>query len=237
MNLIAFDLDGTLLGGDSDHAWLRFLIRRGLADKDAERRNDAFYEDYRRGRLDSEAWLRFCLQPMKGRRVAELLPLREEFLRLDAAKMHLPAAAVLIEAHRRRGDRLLLISSTHRFIVEPIARDLGIDEQLCTEPEIIDGVFTGRAPGGACLGEAKTEALAQWQRRKNLRFEARWAYGDSQNDIALMESLELGLAVDPDARLEAHAKRRRWPILSLRAGALPRRLEDPDERLAWLNCV
>ena len=235
MNLAIFDLDGTLLDGDSDHAWLEFMIECGLAENDARRRNDAFLEDYRRGQLDAEAWLRFCLEPMKNRAADQLRPLREEFLRRCMPTLSLPAARALIEAHRLRGDHLLLISSTHRFIVEPIALDLGLDEQLCTEPEIIDGIFTGRALGPAILGERKAAALADWQRRKNLQFELRWAYGDSINDLPLMEFVELGLAVNPDSKLESRARRHQWPILSLRNGPLPDVLDDPRSHLAWLN--
>jgi len=225
MTLAIFDLDNTLIAGDSDHLWGEFLCDLGLVDGERFRAaNAAFYHDYRRGELDIAAYAAFALGPLAGRSLAELAPLQQEFMATRIEPLMLPAATALIEEHRTRGDRLLVITATNEFVTRPIAHRLGIDELLGCAVETIDGRFTGRPRGTLTYREGKVKRLEEWlaDEREDLRGAS--FYSDSHNDLPLLEHIDHPILVDPDPTLDAVGIERGWPRLTLRSGDRPRRL-------------
>lgn len=227
IELAIFDLDHTLLAGDSDYEWGRFLVDRGLIDgDDYERQNRRFFADYRAGRLDMRAFARFAFKPLADNRLENLYRWRDEFMRERIEPIILPKARVLVEDHRARGHTLIIATSTNRFITEPIARAFNVGNLLATEPEFANGHYTGRLVGAACLRGGKIVHLEAWLEQRNARAAESWCYSDSQNDIPLLEWASHAIAVDADARLAAYAKEKGWPLISLREGR-----EDVDPRL------
>lgn len=221
MRLALFDLDNTLLAGDSDHAWGSFLADIGAVDAATyTRANDAFYAQYLDGTLDIREFCRFVFQPLARNPLNTLERWREEFLREKIRPMIAPGAAELLERHRRSGDTLLIITATNSFVTRPIAEMLGVHELLATEPEFRDGRYTGELSGTPCFQEGKILRLQEWLRARgqpgetmaNARF-----YSDSRNDIPLLEAVGEPVAVDADPALTAHARDRGWPHISLRS--------------------
>ncbi len=222
--LALFDLDNTLLGGDSDYLWGRFLVEQGLVDAaEYEAANRRFYDDYRQGRLDIHAFLRFALRPLTQHPPNRLEALRERFVEEKIEPILLPAARRLIECHRRRGDRLAIVTATNAFVTAPIARRLGVETLIATEPERIDGRYTGEVKGIPCFREGKVLRIQQWLGEATDLSSAVF-YSDSHNDLPLLSRVGCPVAVDPDERLERHAREQGWPILSLRRGPEPVRL-------------
>jgi HAD superfamily hydrolase (TIGR01490 family) len=217
MRLAIFDLDHTLLTGDSDHLWGDFMIRHGLVEREQHKRqNDAFYEDYKRGTLDIAAYTRFALEPLTRLGAQQLLPLRERFLREVIEPIIAPAAPALLERHRIQGDLLLIITATNRFITEPIAQMLDVDELLATDPEVVDGRYTGGITGIATYREGKVTRLQQWRAAQSERYDHVTFYSDSHNDLPLLRQVDAPVAVDPDDALRKEATARGWPIITLR---------------------
>lgn len=215
--LAIFDLDNTLLGGDSDYAWGEFLIEQRLVDADEHRRkNDAFYADYQRGELDMHAYLCFVLETIAGKSPVELEELRDLFMQQFIQPMLLPAADDLLKQHRDKNDFLLVITATSRFITEPIARLLGVDDLLASEAEIIDGRYTGKPEGTPCYHTGKVTRLEAWLKDRQFNMEHACFYSDSHNDIPLLEAVGHPVAVDADEKLRAHAEKHGWPVISLR---------------------
>lgn len=215
--LAIFDLDNTLLAGDSDHAWGEFLCANGVVDAATHRRaNAAFYAQYRAGTLDIQAFLAFALEVLARLPMGELSALRERFMRECVEPMVLPAAEALLDAHRRAGHRLMIITATNRFVTEPIARRFGVGELLATEPEVRAGRYTGRAAGTPCFREGKVERLREWLAARGETWPEAWFYSDSHNDLPLLERVAHPVAVDPDPQLAAAAAARGWPQISLR---------------------
>ena len=161
--LAIFDLDNTLLAGDSDHAWGEFLIARGLVDATSYRaKNDAFYQDYLLGKLDINAYLEFALAILAGKTPDELGTLHADFMQTMIAPMMLDSAAELLQKHRDNGDYLLIITATNEFVTSPIARQLGVDHLLASHAEMRDGCYTGKTHGTPCFHAGKVERLQQW---------------------------------------------------------------------------
>jgi len=215
--LAIFDLDNTLLAGDSDHAWGEFLIEQGLVpEREFRQANDAFYRDYREGKLDILAYLRFALDPLKHFDSTELKSLHERFMTSKIEAMILPKALALIDSHRRQGDTLLIITATNRFITAPIARHLNIENLLASEAQQIEGRYTGEPEGVPCFAEGKVTRLNAWLDTSGHSLEEASFYSDSANDLPLLSAVSRPVAVDPDPRLREHAWRQGWPIISLR---------------------
>lgn len=216
MALALFDLDNTLLSGDSDYLWGQFLASVGAVNADEyERRNQAFYDDYRAGRLDIDAFLRFSLAPLAAHPLATLEAWRAEFIRQDIRPRVGPAALALVEQHRAQGDRLVIITATNRFVTAPIAELFGIDTLLATEPERTADGYTGRPSGTPCFQDGKLACLSAWLGEQTDAYNDSWFYSDSINDLPLLDTVEHPHAVDPDPALRAIAVERGWPILSL----------------------
>ena len=218
MALAIFDLDNTLIAGDSDHGWGEFLVANNKVDANHyQKMNDQFYADYEAGCLDILAYLEFSLAPLAATSMEELAALHLKFMQQIISPLRLPKAEALIEQHRQAGDRLLVITSTNRFIVEPICQALGIDELLATDPEIIDGRYTGKIVGTPTYQEGKVERLKLWLSENNETLEGSYFYSDSINDLPLLLEVDKPVAVDPDDSLSAEAASRGWDIISLRA--------------------
>lgn len=217
MALAIFDLDNTLLNGDSDYLWGRFLVEQGRVDGEVyERENQRFYEEYKSGRLDIQEFLAFSLKPLSEIPPAELTELHRQFMLREIRPRITAAARALLEKHRAQDDFLLIITATNRFITGPIAGELGVDDLLATDPEQIDGRYTGQVSGIPCFREGKVQRLEQWLRQTGLNLAGSWFYSDSHNDLPLLERVTRPVAVDPDDTLADHATARGWPIISLR---------------------
>jgi HAD superfamily hydrolase (TIGR01490 family) len=215
--LAVFDLDHTLLAGDSDYLWGRYMVRHGLVDGETyERTNRRYYEDYLAGRLDIDAFCRFALAPLAAHPLATLQALRQRFLDEEIRPIVAAGAPALLAQHRAAGDTLLITTATNRFVTEPIAALLGVPNLIATDPELIDGRYTGRVAGLPNFRERKVERLREWQARQPAVFSSRICYSDSQNDLSLLDSADEAVAVDPDPQLRAEAERRGWRVISLR---------------------
>lgn len=216
MPLAIFDLDNTLLRGDSDHAWGEFLVEQGVVDSESYRReNERFYAAYQAGTLDIHEFLRFALRPLAQHDVATLAAWHREFMRSKILPMVTPAARALVERHRTRGDRLLIVTATNRFVTAPIAHEFGIEDLIATEPEMIDGRYTGRVLGVPSYREGKVERLRAWMTEHGADFAGSYFYSDSHNDIPLLQLVAHAIAVNPDAELRTAAQARGWPIVQL----------------------
>lgn len=218
MQLAIFDLDNTLIGGDSDHAWGEFLVARDCVDGERFRsENDRFFRDYQSGDLDIFAYLTFALEPLAQLSRGQLQNLQREFMQEVISEIWLPHAETLIQRHRDAGHHIMIITATNRFVVEPIAARLGVDSLLATEPEEVDGRFTGQVAGHPCFQEGKVVRLQQWlEQYPQYGLGEKWFYSDSINDLPLLLQVEHPVAVDPDARLRDEALSRGWQVISLR---------------------
>ena len=218
MRLALFDLDNTLLTGDSDYEWGQFLVDRGVLDRDTyEAQNRAYYEQYVAGTLDIHEYLGFALRPLAAHTPAELEKWHAEFMRLRILPMITPAARALVKRHA--AELCAIVTATNSFITAPIAREFGVPHLIATEPEKRDGRFTGRVSGTPCFREGKIERLHEWLStlgRRLSEFEQSTFYSDSHNDLPLLERVSRPVAVDPDEALAAAARRRGWAVISLR---------------------
>lgn len=218
-HLALFDLDNTLLEGDSDYLWGQFLVEQGAVDAaEYEAANRRFYEEYRDGTLDIAAFLRFALRPLSQHPPARLEAWRERFIAEKIEPIVLPAARSLVDRHRECGDRLVIITATNAFITTPIARLFGIGDLIATEPEFVDGRYSGRFIGIPCFREGKVTRLHQWLRENQIAPADTTFYSDSHNDLPLLSQVGHPVAVDPDPELERTARKQGWPVLSLRHG-------------------
>ncbi|MGA4633152.1 HAD family hydrolase [Pseudomonas solani] len=217
MRLALFDLDNTLLGGDSDHAWGDYLCERGILDGDAYKsRNDEFYQDYLAGRLNITDYLNFSLEILGRTEMAQLEQWHREFMRDCVEPIILAKGEALLAEHRAAGDKLVIITATNRFVTGPIAARLGVETLLATECEMENGRYTGRTTDVPCFREGKVTRLERWLAETGLSLEGASFYSDSLNDLPLLERVTRPVAVDPDPKLRAEAERRGWPVISLR---------------------
>jgi HAD superfamily hydrolase (TIGR01490 family) len=224
MNLALFDLDNTLLACDSDYEWGRFLVDRGLIGREAyEAQNAAFYEQYKAGSLDIHEFLGFALRPLAERAPAELERWHADFMATRIRPAIGAKAHALVRTHLGAGDLCAVVTATNSFVTAPIAREFGVPHLVATEPERVNGRFTGRVAGVPCFREGKITRVEKWlstEMRSEARSLADFArstfYSDSHNDLPLLERVTHPVAVDPDPTLAAQAERRGWPVISLR---------------------
>ena len=223
MKLVLFDLDNTLLAGDSDYEWGQFLVDRGILDRDSyEAQNAAYFEQYKAGTLDIHEYLGFALRPLAEHAPEDLARWHEVFMRTRIAPMIGAAARALVRGHLERGALCAIVTATNSFVTAPIARVFGIRHLIATEPESRDGRFTGRVAGTPCFREGKIARVDAWLAelgRPLAQFEESAFYSDSHNDLPLLERVSQPVAVDPDPQLAAEATRRGWPVISLRGAA------------------
>jgi HAD superfamily hydrolase (TIGR01490 family) len=221
MRLAIFDLDNTLLAGDSDYLWGQFMVEQGHVDSVwYERENRRYYDLYKAGTLDILEFCAFSMQPLTQHTPEQLYAWRRQFLREKIEPVIAPGTPALLERHRAQGDRLLITTATSRFITEPIAELLNVDDLIATDPEILDGRYTGRVAGIPNFQEGKVQRLQLWREQQATRFTGATVYSDSRNDLPLLLLADVAVAVDPDEVLRAEALRRGWPVISLR-GAVP----------------
>jgi HAD superfamily hydrolase (TIGR01490 family) len=220
VRLALFDLDGTLLPLDSDHGFGEFLVRIGWADEqEHRRRNDAFYADYLAGRLDVHAYIEFATAAWRDRDPAEVDAACRRYLDTVIRPAVHDSALALVRRHREAGDELAIVTSTHEVVTRPIAALFGIEQLLATELERdASGHVTGRIRGVACLREGKIERVQQWLGARGTALEsveASWYYGDSMNDLPLLERVTHPVATNPGPALTHVAQERGWPVLRL----------------------
>lgn len=219
-NLALFDLDNTLLAGDSDYNWSLFLISEGLLDATQHKaRNEQFYEDYKNGSLDIYAFLKFQLQPLSQHPKVFLDALHQKYMQTVIRPMMTQKAQALVDAHKAKGDLCMVITATNSFVTKPIATAYGIEHLIGTDPEMVDGQFTGGVSGTPSFQQGKVTRLNDWlaARGQTLAdFDTSHFYSDSHNDLPLMKLVTHPVAVDADPTLTAHAQAHGWPIISLR---------------------
>lgn len=215
--LVLFDLDNTLLAGDSDFEWAQFLIEQGVLDREVyEARNQQFYDQYKAGKLDIHEFLDFQLKPLSRHPRAQLDAWHGEFMDRKIRPLIRDKARELVRGHR--GDLCAVITATNSFVTAPIAREFGIPHLIATEPEQNDGGFTGGVSGTPCFREGKITRLEAWLAARGTplaSFSESWFYSDSLNDLPLLGCVTHPVAVDPDPTLREHAGRHGWKIISL----------------------
>jgi HAD superfamily hydrolase (TIGR01490 family) len=222
VSLAIFDLDNTLIADDSDYLWGQFLVDQGIVDKNHyESANAKFYDDYKQGTLDIVEFLHFSLKPLAEHNPEQLYQWRAQFIKEVIKPLMLQPAQQLIDKHRDRGDTLLVITATNRFVTEPIVGLYGIENLLATTPEFIDGRYTGGFNGIPCFQEGKVKLLDSWLTDSAETMQGSWFYSDSHNDLPLLKLVDHPVAVDPDEKLTEFANAANWPIISLRNGQCP----------------
>jgi len=217
LSLAIFDLDNTLLGGDSDYLWGQFLVEKGIVDSQLyEKENQRFYDEYKLGKLDIYEFLRFSLKPLKEHDIKQLETWREEFIAEKINTIVLPKAHELVDSHRERGHTLMIITATNSFVTQPIADLYGIEFLLATEPQMESGQYTGEVSGIPCFQEGKVTNLNTWLKNNNRDLKGSYFYSDSHNDLPLLKLVDNPVAVDADEILVKAANENAWPLLSLR---------------------
>lgn len=217
MTLAIFDLDNTLLGGDSDQLWGDFFAQQANLNKEERTsRGNKYYQDYVAGCLDVEDFLKFTLEPLAMFPMDILEEWRDEFIETHIKQIILPKAIDLVEEHRCNGDTLMIITATNSFLTKPIADLFHIPLLLATQPKIKEGRFTGSYIGTPTMGNGKVTALHKWIKDNNETMKGSYFYSDSANDIPLLEEVSHPVAVDADERLSEYAKEKGWKIISLR---------------------
>ena len=218
--LALFDLDNTLLAGDSDHAWGEFLIAEKLVDGTSHRaQNDAFYEDYLKGQLDIHAYVQFTIAPLLDYSATERAALHERFMAHSIMPLMQDKAATLLQSHRQSGDCCAIVTATNSFITAPIAKALGINNLLATDLEVVADKLTGKIMGTPCYQEGKVARVEQWLSDQPQSWSLAEAcfYSDSINDLPLLEAVGEPVVVDADEQLLEIARERHWRSLSLRS--------------------
>ncbi len=220
MNLALFDLDNTILAGDSDYNWSRFLIQEGYLDGAIHaEKNEKFYADYKAGTLDIFAFVEFQFKPLARNPRTVLNQLLKKYVEEVIKPMITEKARALVKRHQDEGDLIIVITATNSFITKPIAELFGIENLIGTDPEEKEGEFTGKVSGLPSFKEGKVTRLEAWLKGKNLSlasFEKSYFYSDSHNDLPLMQKVTHPVAVDSDDVLSEYAKSKGWPQISLR---------------------
>lgn len=220
MKLTLFDLDNTLLAGDSDFEWAQFLIEHGVLDRELHAaRNHAFYEQYKAGTLDIHEFLDFQLKPLSRHARTQLDAWHADYMQQKILPLMTPAAKALVKRELADAELVAIITATNSFVTAPIARAFGISHLIATEPEQVNGDYTGRVAGTPSFREGKIVRLHEWlgSLGKTLDdFDQSWFYSDSLNDLPLLNLVTHPVAVDPDATLHEHAIQCGWPVISLR---------------------
>ena len=217
MTLAIFDLDGTLLNGDSDYAWGQFLVEKGLVDtQEYKHANDKFFLQYQSGTLDIHEYLAFSLAPLTQFSSKQLTELHATFMEEKIQPMMLKKASDLLKYHKDQGHFLLMITATNQFVTQPISDIMEMDHIIAPIPEMIDGHYTGKIVGVPSFQEGKVTRLNDWLAETGHSMEGSYFYSDSRNDLPLLDLVAHPVAVDADATLTKIARDRSWSHISLR---------------------
>lgn len=217
MTLAIFDLDGTLISGDSDHTWGQFLIEKGIVDAQVyQKKNDQFYQKYMAGSLDIHEYLTFSLAPLTHFSLPELMQLHDEFMVLKIVPLIQNKAIELVEEHRKKDHFTMIITATNEFITAPIARLFGVDYLIAPIPELKNNRYTGKVTGVPSFQEGKVTRLNSWLKETGNDLKGSYFYSDSHNDLPLLELVDHPIVVDADDKLTFIAKEKDWSIISLR---------------------
>jgi len=217
MALALFDLDNTLLADDSDFLWGCFLVDNGLVDKATyDAANQRFYDEYKQGTLDIFEFLAFSLKPLSQFPPEKLAALHQAFMKKHILPAMTEKGLAQVKKHKEQGDFTIIITATNSFVTAPIANAFQVDALIATEPEMIDGKYTGKVAGTPCFQEGKITRLKQWLENKPYELDNSTFYSDSHNDLSLLEIVTTPIAVDPDDELRATAQKRNWQICSFR---------------------
>jgi HAD superfamily hydrolase (TIGR01490 family) len=218
MSLAMFDLDNTLIGGDSDYLWGEFLCEKGIIEDTAsfQKMNEYFYQQYEVGKLDIYAWAEFSFKVLTEYSIDELNDLRQNFIHQKIEPIFLDKAQSCINQHKEKGDTVLVITASNTFITAPIAEMYGINHLLATEPEFKDGRFTGKVSGVPCFQSGKIDNLMPWIEKHNKNLKGSYFYSDSHNDLPLLELVDNPVAINGDPRLTSTANKNGWPNLDWR---------------------
>jgi HAD superfamily hydrolase (TIGR01490 family) len=217
VTLAIFDLDGTLLSGDSDYNWGQFLVEEGIVDADTYKTaNDKFYQDYLSGGLDIHEYLAFSLAPLTQFNQAQLEDLHNAFMAKKIMPMMQEKALKLVREHKEKGHFLMIITATNEFVTGPISQYFGMDHLIAPMPEIIEGRYTGKVTGIPSFQEGKVTRLNAWLKETGHTLEGSYFYSDSHNDLPLLELVSQPIVVDGDDKLSQLAEQRNWQHISLR---------------------
>ena len=217
MTLALFDLDNTLLSGDSDYEWGQFLVDKKLVDVTFyEAENKRFYQQYEQGVLDIDEFSAFSFKFLSENSQETLTALHQEFMQTVILPLMSKKAKALVESHRRQGHTLVVITATNSFITRPIVDAFDIPYLIATEPQQVEGCYTTKIEGTACFHQGKVVRLTTWLAEHNAGLQGSYFYSDSHNDLPLLEKVETPVAVDPDETLAAIAIQRHWQQISLR---------------------
>ena len=214
MDLVLFDLDNTLLSGDSDHQWGQYMCEIGAASPEYKINNQKFYDDYCKEALDIYAYLQFALRPLAENDMQQLIAWRASFIDTVIVPMISAPARDLVSQHQSKGDLIAVISSTNQFLVEPIAQLFGISEVIATQAEVIDNRFSGKVKGTPCFGKEKLVCLKEWLATRQPNYQHSWFYSDSINDLPTLEWVDKPIVVNGDDKLLKVARQHNWQTLS-----------------------
>ncbi|MDC9715201.1 MAG: HAD-IB family hydrolase [Gammaproteobacteria bacterium] len=214
MALALFDLDKTLLGGDSDFLWGELLSEIGAVNvNEYQKKNQAFFDDYARGELDINQYLEFCLSPLADNSIKQLNKWHQQFMVEKIQPIFLEKAKKVVDAHKKNGNRALVITATNSFVTRPIAQAYGIEDLLATEPEMVDGEFSGKVSGEPCFQIGKVHKLKAWCEANNETLDGAYFYSDSHNDLPLLELVDNPIVVHGDKKLLKIARQKGWQCM------------------------
>lgn len=218
MALAIFDLDNTLIAGDSDALWGEFMAANGLVDTEVFREgNNRFYQQYKQGVMDIWEYLDFCLKPLTHFTLEELEIWHGQFMEQVIAPILLDKGFARIEQHRQQGDHIMIITATNHFVTKSIAEQFKADTLLAIDLEISDNLYTGKVVGTPTYQQGKVIRLQEWlNEHPEHSMEGSYFYSDSQNDLPLLRKVDNPVAVDPDPELKRVAKEHDWQIVSFR---------------------
>ncbi len=217
MPLAIFDLDQTLIGGDSDFLWGEFISEIGAVDANTyQAKNQIFFDQYALGKIDINKYLEFCMEPLSAYSMAILNKWHWQFMREKIQPILLPKAQKVVDTHAQKGDTLLVVTATNRFIAGPIALQYGIEHLLATEPEINNGRYTGKVLGEPCFQSGKIRHLNKWLKKTGKSIKGASFYSDSHNDLPMLELVDNPVIVNADEKLTQIANHRGWRSLDWR---------------------
>ena len=214
MALAIFDLDKTLINGDSDFLWGEFMSEIGVVDPNTyQAKNQYFFDQYALGKLDINEYLEFCLEPLSKNSIETLNAWHARFMSEKIEKILLPKAQAVVDKHKTQGDTVLVITATNSFVTAPIVKCYGIEHLLATNPEVKKGHFTGKVEGEPCFQKGKISHLNKWLKQTGESMKGASFYSDSHNDLPMLELVDNPIVVHGDDKLQAIAKQRGWPSL------------------------